>query len=103
MGLVYRQGLLHFGEKNLCPLLPVAKSHEHPFFIYDVDGMRARAKALKNSYPNLNIHYAMKANASARLLRTFREEGTGVDVVSGGEIECSLKAGFAPEHIIFSG
>lgn len=103
MGLFYKNGGLHFGEENLCPLLPITKSRPTPFYLYDLDGMRTRLKALRRAYSGIQVHYAMKANGAPRILKTFRQEGTGVDVVSAGEIRIALKSGFKPEDIIFSG
>jgi diaminopimelate decarboxylase len=103
MGLFYRDGSLHFGEDHLCPLLPLAKSHSLPFYLYDLDAMRTRVRAMNQTRPGIQIHYAMKANGAASVLRTFRQEGTGVDTVSGGEIRIALAAGFEPGQIIFSG
>lgn len=103
MGLVYRNGELHFGEEELFPLSSLAAGRSQPFYVYDLDAMRTRARALKGALSHLEVHYAMKANASERILNTFREEGLGVDVVSGGEIKRALACGFTPEDVIFSG
>lgn len=103
MGLFYRNGALNFGEEHLCPILPLTASQPNPFYLYDLDAMRLRARALKRAYSGLQVHYAMKANGAPRILRTFREEGTGIDVVSAGEIRIALNAGFRAPDIIFSG
>ena len=49
------------------------------------------------------IHYTLKANSNAAILRLLRELGAGVDVVSGGELYRALRAGFRGEDIIFGG
>jgi diaminopimelate decarboxylase len=49
------------------------------------------------------IHYTLKANSSRAILELLRGMGAGVDVVSGGELYRALRAGFAPEDIIFGG
>lgn len=103
MGLIYKNGALHFGEDNLCPLLPLTQNQSHPFYLYDLDGMRARVRAMHKLRPGIQIHYAMKANGAGPILKAFREEGTGVDTVSGGEIRIALASGFEPGQIIFSG
>ena len=102
MGLIYQNNQLHFGENPLA-ILPIARARPTPFYLYDLDGMRARAKKLKGAYPGLEVHYALKANGSNRILSTFRQEGTGVDVVSGGEIRRAFAAGFRASDVIFSG
>lgn len=103
MGLIYQKNQLHFGENHLCPILPLAKEREHPFYLYDLDGMRTRVRRLRENFAGIECHYAMKANSADRVLKTFLSENTGVDVVSGGEIERALRVGFHPEKIIFSG
>jgi diaminopimelate decarboxylase len=103
MGLVYRNGKLHFGEAALTPLDALARGREEPFYLYDLDGMRTRVRALREAFPALEVHYAMKANSTPRIMRVFQQEGVGVDVVSGGEIDRATQCGFAAKDIIFSG
>lgn len=103
MGLVYRNGILHFGEQSLVPLTSLTDGRSEPFYLYDLDGMRTRVRALRAAFSGIQVHYAMKANSSAQILSAFQKEGTGVDTVSGGEIRVALKAGFRAEDIIFSG
>jgi diaminopimelate decarboxylase len=103
MGLLYKNGVLHFGENATTPLDALTRARTEPFYLYDLDGMRTRARALKNAYHGLEVHYAMKANSTMRIMRAFHAEGTGVDTVSGGEIECAFRAGFEPQDVIFSG
>lgn len=103
MGLIYRNGILHFGEENLTPLDLLCKGRHEPFYLYDLDGMRLRARKLRECFLGIEIHFAMKANSADKVLRTFKSEGTGVDVVSGGEIRTAMKSGFEPGDVIFSG
>ena len=103
MGLIYRNGILHFGEEQLVPLDALCRGRHEAFYLYDLDGMRTRARKLRECYPGLEAHYAMKANSADRVLRVFKSEGTGVDVVSGGEIRCAMKSGFLASDVIFSG
>ena len=45
----------------------------------------------------------MKSNSNMAILRLFGREGSGVDIVSGGELYRALQAGIAPEKIVYSG
>jgi diaminopimelate decarboxylase len=45
----------------------------------------------------------MKANSNQAVLKTLAELGSGVDVVSEGELRRALAAGIPPEKILFSG
>jgi diaminopimelate decarboxylase len=103
MGLVYRNGTLQFGEAALTSLHELTRGREEPFYLYDLDGMRTRLRALRQAYPALEVHYAMKANSTPRIMKVFQQEGVGVDVVSGGEIDRATQCGFAAKNIIFSG
>ena len=49
------------------------------------------------------ICYAVKANSNLALLRLMQKAGAGADIVSGGQLFRSLKAGIAPEKIVFAG
>jgi diaminopimelate decarboxylase len=67
--------------------------------------MRARYTALNDAcgaYPH-DIHYAIKANATLAIVRLMRECGARADANSGGEIDVALRAGFAPNEIVFTG
>jgi diaminopimelate decarboxylase len=45
----------------------------------------------------------MKANSNLGLLRLMATEGSGADIVSGGELFRALKAGVPPAKIVFAG
>ena len=49
------------------------------------------------------IAFAMKANSNLAILRLMAKEGSGVDIVSGGELFRALKAGVPPSKIVFAG
>ena len=47
--------------------------------------------------------YSVKANSSLAILKLLAEEGSGFDIVSGGELARVRRAGAAPERVVFSG
>ena len=47
--------------------------------------------------------FASKALSFKRIYQIMREEGMGVDVVSSGELQTAVKAGFPMEHAYFHG
>lgn len=51
----------------------------------------------------IQVHYAMKANNNAQILRMVKEAGLSVDVNSMGELTQALKIGFLPSNLIFAG
>ena len=98
----YREGTL------LCdqvPLLSIAEQFDTPAFVYAGaaidDAYRSIDEALGFG-PHL-IAYAVKANGNLSVLARLASQGCGADIVSMGEMQRALKAGFAPDHIVFSG
>lgn len=75
------------------------------FYLYDTKVMRDKIKHLKSIMPKgVNIFYAMKANPHLAFLKAALESGvTGVEIASLGEGQRTLKAGFMPQQIIFTG
>ena len=98
----YRDGELHCEQ---VPVSQIAKQVGTPCYIYShatlVRHIRAYDSAFKN-VPHL-IAFAMKANSNLAILRLMAKEGSGVDIVSGGELFRALKAGVAPSKIVFAG
>lgn len=77
-----------------------------PFYYYDTDLLRETLTTINreiSKHQGFCVHYAVKANANPKVLRIIRIAGLGVDCVSGGEIEASLKAGFPANKIVFAG
>ena len=77
-----------------------------PYYYYNKEILQQTLDAVKaevSKHDNYYVHYAIKANANPIVLEPIREAGFGIDCVSGGEIEVSLKAGFPAEKIVFAG
>jgi bifunctional diaminopimelate decarboxylase / aspartate kinase len=56
-------------------------------YVYDLDVVRSRARALSGMRNVARVFYAMKANANADILRTLAGSGVGFECVSRGEVE----------------
>ena len=76
-----------------------------PVYVYSAAMVRERYSRLDAVLAPLRhrVHYTLKANSNAGVLRVLRELGAGVDVVSGGELFRARRAGFEPRDIIFGG
>ena len=77
-----------------------------PFYYYDTQVLRQTLNAINTEvrkHEGWHVHYAVKANANPKLLTIIREAGLGVDCVSGGEIEASIRAGFSGQKIVYAG
>jgi diaminopimelate decarboxylase len=87
------------------PLERIAQEVGTPTYVYSAAMVRDRYQRLDTAISELphRIHYTLKANSNAALLRVLRELGAGVDVVSGGELFRALQLGFRGEDIVFGG
>lgn len=75
-----------------------------PLFVYDGALINARVAALRAALPErLGLHYAVKANPFAPLLRHMAGLVDGFDIASGGEMLLAEAAGAQPERISFAG
>lgn len=82
----------------------VERAGDTPLFLYDAGQLTRRVAALRAAIPDgLGIHYAMKANPFAPLLRHMAGLVDGFDIASGGELAMALDAGMAADRISFAG
>ena len=88
-------------------LAAVARRVGTPTYVYGANLIRAQYHALEDALRAAGlphrICYAIKANGSLAVLRVLKGLGAGADIVSLGELERALRAGFPPETIVFSG
>jgi diaminopimelate decarboxylase len=87
------------------PLERIAREVGTPTYVYSTAMVRDRYLRLDEALSELphRIHYTLKANSNAGLLRLLRELGAGIDVVSGGELYRALRLGFTGDDIVFGG
>lgn len=85
----------------------LVKKYSSPLFVFDKIKIQERCKKIKEAFINSNsdvaIYYAVKANGNIPILKTIREEISGVDVTSLGEMIAAEKAGFSFNKMILHG
>ncbi|MCZ6484511.1 MAG: alanine racemase [Acidobacteria bacterium] len=98
----YRNGELHCEEVTLAS---IAQEYGTPCYVYSKNAIRQNYHSFQRAFKALNplICYSVKANSNLTILRILKEEGSGFDVVSGGELYALKKIGAEPKRIIFSG
>lgn len=77
-----------------------------PFYYYDTALLKETIQAIKTEiepYERFQVHYAVKANANAKLLNIISQTGLEADCVSGGEILAAIDAGFSLNKIVYAG
>lgn len=75
-----------------------------PFYAYDLDVVGRQAAALRAALPDrFDLAYAVKANPNLAVLRHLAGLELGADVASAGELRHVVRAGFAPDRVVFTG
>lgn len=87
------------------PVARIAKKVGTPVFIYSHKTIKRHYDAFHRAFAGVPhiICYSVKANSNLAVIKTFADEGSGFDIVSGGELFRALKAGADPRKIVFSG
>lgn len=98
----YRDGVLHAED---VPVPEIAAAIGTPFYCYATATLVRHYRVFSAALDGLDtlICYAMKANTNQAVIRTFVDEGAGLDVVSEGELRRALAAGAPPDRIVFAG
>jgi len=98
----YRDGAL-FAED--VPVAAIAEAVGTPFYCYSTATLTRHYEVFSSAFegiPSL-VCYAMKANSNQAVLATLARLGSGMDVVSEGELRRARAAGVPADRIMFSG
>ena len=98
----YRNGTLYVEDTSLEEISDAVGT---PVYVYSSEMLKNQYQKLDNALGSLphQLHYAVKANSTLAVLKTFAELGAGFDIVSGGELSRVLAAGGDPKRVVFSG
>ncbi len=91
-----------------CDTVALAKEFGTPVYVFDENEIRKNLRTFRDSMTeyyggNGLAVYASKAFNCKEMCRICAQEGTGIDVVSGGELYTALSVGFPAENIVFHG
>jgi diaminopimelate decarboxylase len=83
----------------------IAQEVGTPAYIYSLATLKRHYQVFDQAFAKVQhiVCFSVKANSNLALLRTFAKQGSGFDIVSGGELFRALKAGGDPKKIVFSG
>ena len=99
-----RDGRLHVDGADAPGLL---REFGSPLYVFSEPRIRANVARLRAAAAAVDrpvkFCYASKANSNMAVLRAVLDAGIDLEVNSGGELFKALRAGFAPEQIIFNG
>ncbi len=96
-------GELLFAGRRVSEL---AEKYFTPLYLYDEERIRERCRTYKSAMQNnfgegVKVLYASKAASFMRMYKIMEEEGMGLDVVSAGEIQTALVAGYPVQQMYF--
>ncbi len=102
---VNEKGHLTIGGADTVEL---AEKYGTPAYVFDENEIRNNLREFKKSIDenyggNGLVVYASKAFCCKEMCRICAQEGTGIDVVSGGELYTALSVGFPTDRIVFHG
>jgi diaminopimelate decarboxylase len=98
----YRNGEM-FAEE--VALKRIAQEVGTPAYVYSLATLQRHFKVFDQAFAKAKhiVCFSVKANSNLALLRAFAKQGSGFDIVSGGELFRALKVGADPKKIVFSG
>ncbi len=98
----YRDGQLYCEDVNLDTL---AVEFGTPLYVYSQRTLEHHYDALSAAFADLNplICYSIKSCGNVNLLKVLADRGSGMDVVSGGELFRAIRAGVNPAKIVYAG
>jgi diaminopimelate decarboxylase len=85
-------------------LAEIARSFGTPVYIYNADRIAIQYKKLQTAFKDCKARffYACKALTNINILKYVHSLGANLDCVSINEVLLGLKAGFEPQHILFT-
>lgn len=87
------------------PIADIAKAVGTPFYLYSQRTLKHHFRVFDAAFsgvPHITC-FAVKSNSNIAILRIFITEGSGVDIVSGGELYRALQAGVDTRKVVYSG
>ncbi|MBI3416949.1 MAG: hypothetical protein HY043_16785 [Verrucomicrobia bacterium] len=84
---------------------PLASDNETPFFIFSSTPIKMALDELEKHFGHLPVRhwFSFKTQPLSPLLRWWRQQNRGVEVVSEFEFRAALTEGFTPENILLNG
>jgi diaminopimelate decarboxylase len=101
---VNKQGHLCIGG---CDVVDLTGEFGTPLYLFDESTIRQKCREFKDEfsklYPDTLVIYASKAFLNRALALILKEEGLGLDVVSGGELSIARSVDFPVAKVYFHG
>ena len=90
-----------------CDVVELADGYGTPLYIFDESTLRRSCRDYTTEfgqrYPDVEVIYAAKASLNQALATVIKDEGLGLDVVSGGELSIARAIDFPMEKVYLHG
>lgn len=74
-----------------------------PFYVYDRAVIKKNVETLRHYFPEVSLHYAIKANPMPAVVHYLSQQVDGLDVASAKELHIALSTGISPSKVSFAG
>ena len=90
---------------ELVSIEELAKKYGTPLYVYSRNTLISHYRKIKEAFSPVNplICFSMKANSNLSILKALIKEGSGLDIVSGGELYRAFKIGASSRKIVYAG
>ncbi len=97
----YKNNQLYCEEVRVQEL---AEKFGTPLYIYSYHTLISHFVKLKTALAAIDplICYSVKANSNLAILKSLVDKGSGLDIVSGGELYRAIQVGCPPEKIVYA-
>lgn len=98
----YKEGELYCEKVRV---RDIAQKAGTPVFIYSYKTFVEHLEKIQKAFRPIKplICYSMKANSNLAVLKALVQKGSGLDIVSGGELYRAKRVGCPPEKIVYAG
>ena len=83
-------------------LRDLADGFDTPLYVLDLERVRENAARLRESFPDADVAYAVKANTTRAVLETLAATGVDAECAAAGEVERALDAGFPASRVRYT-
>jgi diaminopimelate decarboxylase len=106
-GFIEKDGVLHADGVSLADIAAEVGTPVYVYSAHVISEQFAKLKgAMEKAIPKDRqplLCFACKANSNVAVIRHLREMGSGLEIVSEGELIRALRAGFDPKKIVSTG
>lgn len=83
----------------------IAEKVDTPFYLYSYGTLIDHYRKLKSAFSPVRplICFSMKSNSNLAVVRALVKNGSGLDIVSGGELYRAKLAGVDPKKVVYAG